>query len=298
MRRIEDIGETGLIKRLSRSIRLDKSVVKGIGDDCAVIDRGGDYMLLTCDMVVEGVDFTSATDPYLVGRKALAVSVSDIASCGGIPEYCLVSLGLPRRFPLGSVDRFYKGMRDLAGKFKVNIVGGDISRAPRLLADLSLVGRVEKKRLVLRSGARPGDVIFVTGSFGGSIKGKHLRFTPRIEEARYLVTHYRPTAMIDASDGLCRDLYHILEESRVSAIIHQDLIPQSTVSSGLNDALYSGEDFELIFTAGKEQAKSIAASKRFRFYPVGSIAPGGDGLLLAGRAGKPRRLAVKGYSHF
>jgi thiamine-monophosphate kinase len=298
MKTIEAIGEDGLISRLAAHMRVDKSVVKGIGDDCAVIDIGKEYLLLTCDMMVEGVDFTGSADPYLVGRKALAISASDIASCGGLPRYCMVSLGLPRRFPLGSVDRFYKGMRDLARRFKVNIVGGDMSKAPRFTVDVSLAGTVEKKNLVLRNGARPGDVVFVTGSFGGSIKGKHLKFTPRVEEARYLVTRYRPTAMIDASDGLCRDLYHILDESRVSAVLHEDLIPQSRASSGLADALYSGEDFELIFTAARKDAARIAATKRFRFYPVGTILPAGDGLLLAGRSGKPRRLEKRGYSHF
>ena len=189
-------------------------------------------------------------------------------------------------------------MRGLARSLEVNIVGGDMSRASRLTVDVSLAGTVEKRNLVLRSGARPGDVVFVTGSFGGSIKGKHLSFTPRVAQARYLVTRFRPTSMIDASDGLCRDLYHILEESGVSALLHQDLIPQSKASTGIADALYSGEDFELIFTVAKKDAAAVAASKRFRFFPVGTVLPAGDGLLLAGRSGAPRRLAVKGYSHF
>ena len=298
MKKIEAIGEAGLIRRLAAKISVDKTVVKGIGDDCAVIDFGRQYLLLTCDMIVEGVDFMRTTDPALVGRKALAISASDIASCGGVPRYCLVSLGLPRGYSLASVDRFYKGMRGLARSLEVNIVGGDMSRASRLTVDVSLAGTVEKRNLVLRSGARPGDVVFVTGSFGGSIKGKHLSFTPRVAQARYLVTRFRPTSMIDASDGLCRDLYHILEESGVSALLHQDLIPQSKASTGIADALYSGEDFELIFTVAKKDAAAVAASKRFRFFPVGTVLPAGDGLLLAGRSGAPRRLAVKGYSHF
>ncbi|MFZ2405089.1 MAG: thiamine-phosphate kinase, partial [Methylobacter sp.] len=167
---IKKIGEFGLIERIRKSVAADPSVIKGIGDDCAVLPyTAKSFMLYTCDMLVEGVDFQPKENPALVGRKALAVSLSDIAACGGIPRWCLVSLGLPSHTRVEKVDSIYRGLGALAKKYSVGVVGGDISRAPKLTIDVSMIGEVDKKKLVLRSGAAPGDIILVTGSFGGSI---------------------------------------------------------------------------------------------------------------------------------
>jgi len=138
---LNELGEFGLIKRFRRNIKTDSSVIKGSGDDCAVLKFNQDsYQLFTCDMLVEGADFTKKTDLVLVGRNALAVSISDIAACCGIPKYAVISLGLPKKMKVSQADLLAKGIFDLAKKFKINIVGGDISAADKLIADLKIFG--------------------------------------------------------------------------------------------------------------------------------------------------------------
>jgi len=296
---VDGIGEFGLIKRFRNLIKNGPSVIKGPGDDCAVLIPDKDkYQLFTCDMLVEGVDFRSAENPYLVGRKALAVSISDIAACAGIPRHCLVSLAMPKKTAVKFVDRFFKGIRDMAKEYKINLVGGDLSRARQLTIDVSLLGVVEKKYLVLRSGARPRDIIFVTGPLGGSIRGKHLKFCPRITEARYLAQNFKINSMIDISDGLVQDLGHILEESRVGAVIYENLIPLSRTARGLSDALYMGEDFELLFTLPPKEAQRLYVRKIKGFQPIGEVMPDKYGLRLMGIKGKENIIRPRGFRHF
>ena len=297
---LTQIGEFGLIKRFRKLIRTDSSVIKGSGDDCAVLkfDKNK-YLLATCDMIVEEVDFTSGTDPYLIGRKALAVSVSDIAACAGIPRYCLVSLGLPKKTSLKLTDRILKGIMDLAKFYKINIIGGDLSSAPKITLDVSMLGFVEKKNLVLRSGAKEGDIIFVTGELGGSIRGKHLRFTPRLKEARFLVKNFKINSMIDISDGLTQDLGHILEESSKGAIIFEDFIPISKQAANLKEALFMGEDFELLFTLSQKEAQKFWDRNLINnFKPIGQISRQAMGLTLFDKKNRLRIINTKGYQHF
>jgi thiamine-monophosphate kinase len=296
---IDKLGEFGLIKRIVRYIRTDDSVIQGSGDDCAVIkfDQRR-YLLLTCDMIIEGVDFKPDDKPYLIGRKALSVSLSDIAACGGFPRYALVSMGMPKSTSVGLVDKICKGILDLAKEFRVNIVGGDISLAQKLTLDVSLVGIVEKKNLVLRDGARGGDIIFVSGSLGDSILGKHLRFSPRIKEARFLVKNFKVNAMIDISDGLVQDLGHILEESKVGAIIYADLIPRASPATSLENALYAGEDFELLFTLPIKEARKLMARKPKIFHPIGHITERKLELRLVDKNCQEKIIKPQGYKHF
>jgi thiamine-monophosphate kinase len=296
---ISKLGEFGLIDRIKKSIKTDASVVKGPGDDCAVIKFSKDkYMLFTSDMIVEGVDFTGKDRPYLVGRKAIAVSVSDIAACAGLPRYCLVSVGMPGSTSVDFIDKLIKGMFHFAKKYGINIVGGDLSRARQLTIDVSMLGIVEKKNLALRSGAKIGDIIFVTGKLGGSILGKHLRFTPRLKEARFLVKNFRVNSMIDISDGLTQDLGHILKESSSGAIIYEDLIPISKQARNLNDALYWGEDFELLFTVSAYEAKKLYRKKLTGFKPIGEIVDKKYGLRLVDKRGRDKIIKPKGFQHF
>jgi thiamine-monophosphate kinase len=296
---ISKLGEFGLIDRIKKSIKTDASVVKGPGDDCAVIKFSKDkYMLFTSDMLVEGVDFTGKDRPYLIGRKAIAVSVSDIAACAGLPRYCLVSVGLPKNTSVDFIDKLNKGMFHFAKKYGINIVGGDISRARQLTIDVSMLGIVEKKNLALRNGAKIGDIIFVTGKLGGSILGKHLRFTPRLKEARFLVKNFRVNSMIDISDGLTQDLGHILEESSAGAIIYEDLIPISKQARNLNDALYWGEDFELLFTVSAYEAKKLYRKKLTGFKPIGEIVDKKYGLRLVDKRSRDKIIKPKGFQHF
>jgi thiamine-monophosphate kinase len=290
--RLKEIGEFGLIKRFQEQIKTDRSVFKGSGDDCAVLKLdNADYELFTCDMIIEGVDFRKTDNLKDVGRKALAVSISDIAACGGIPRHALVSLGLPKNMLVRQVDLLAKGLFDLAREYKINIVGGDISRSDKLIIDVSMLGEVEKDKLCLRRGARYGDIIMITGSLGGSIKGKHLKFNPRLDEARFLVNNFKIHSMIDISDGLIQDLGHILKQSSCGAVLYESLIPLSKEAKGVEEALCSGEEFELLFTAPRDQASKIIKSSKYHFRVIGEVMPESFGLRLIDHKSRYSKLA-------
>ncbi len=297
--RINKLGEFGLIERIKKRFSQDASVVVGPGDDCAVLKlNSSHYQLFTADMLVEGVDFTRHTDMYLVGRKSLAVSVSDIASSGGVPKYAVVSVGLPKDFSVECVDRIVKGIDDLARDHKISIVGGDISSARYLTLNVSMLGIVEKNNLVLRSNARIGDIVFVSGMLGGAIHGKHLSFVPRIKESRFLVRNYKINAMIDISDGLLQDFGHILKASGKGGIIYEQLVPKSTEAKDLKDALCSGEDFELLFTLDRLQARALVLDKRFHFTAIGEIVDKNYGFELIDDKGRSKQNRFRGFQHF
>ncbi|MFA5223568.1 MAG: thiamine-phosphate kinase [Candidatus Omnitrophota bacterium] len=295
--RLSEIGEFGLIKSFRKQIKTDHSVFMGSGDDCAVLKlNSSSYQLFTCDMIIEGVDFRKTDDLESVGRKALAISISDIAACAGIPRHAVISLGLPKNMQVEEVDLLAKGVFDLAKKYKINIVGGDISASAKLIIDVSMLGEVKKNKLCLRRGARPGDIIMVTGSFGGSIKGKHLKFTPRLEEANFLVNNFKINSMIDVSDGLLQDLGHILEQSSAGAVLYESLIPLSRDAKNTEEALCSGEEFELLFTVSRKQANRIIKSSKYGFSVIGEIMPGSFGLRLIDHKNRYSKFSLRdGY---
>ena len=317
MLRLKDIGEFGLIERIAKGIKLDSSVIKGIGDDCAVVKFSKDkYLLFTADMLIEDVHFRRTAAPYCIGHKALACSISDIAAMGGEPKYALVSLGLPKNLPVSFVDGIYKGIKALAGKFGINIVGGDTNRSDKIIIDVAIAGLVEKDNLVKRDGAKAGDIIIVSGSLGGSRRGRHLNFTPRLKEACFLVNNFKINAMIDISDGLVSDLGHILKQSKVGAVVYEQFIPQSPQAKSIDEALFMGEDFELLFTAGLKDARKILAQRKLRFTPLETIAQqSNDGMSLTGFTAvgeitqdkgikfitkdcKQRAVSQEGFRHF
>src|SRR5438876_5100226 len=199
------MNEFELIARLATSLAANKSVIAGAGHDCAVVDIGMAecFLLLKTDAVVEGVHFTKDIKPERVGHKALARCLSDVAAMAGTPAHALVTLGLAREFEVEYVEGIYRGLNTLAARYGVAVVGGETTTNPdRIFLSVSLTGTVPKGQLVLRSGAKPGDAIFVTGQLGGSILGKHLDFEPRLEGARWLIEHFSVHAMMDLSDGL------------------------------------------------------------------------------------------------
>jgi len=300
---LSKVGEFGLIDQISRLIKINKSqVIKGIGDDAAVvkIPRGDKYFLITTDMLAEGVHFTKAMGAKRIGRKALACSISDIAAMGGMPKAAVVSLAVSPRLSVDCVKDLYQGMQTLAGQFQVSIVGGDTIAYKEVIINVALLGEVEKKNFVLRSGARKGDRVFVTGFLGRSLQtGKHLSFIPRIEEARFLVKNFKPTAMIDISDGLAGDLAHIMDSSRTGAHLYAELIPRAPGAS-VQDALYDGEDFELLFTLSESNAYRLARLKNlpFRFICIGEIVDKKNGIKLIDRWGKTSLLKTKSFTHF
>jgi len=298
---LRKLGELGLIKEISGWLGSDRRAVKGIGDDTAVLkyDRNR-YLLFTTDMLIGGVHFKpSRAKAALIGRKALAVNISDIAAMGGVPKYGVVAIGLPPSMKIDFVRRVYMGMKKLADKFDTDIIGGDTNRSDKFVINLSLVGEVKKKNLVLRSGAKPGDTIFVTGRLGGSLKsGRHLSFEPRLKEANFLTKNFKINSMIDISDGLASDLARITESSNVGAVLYEESIPASK-GCNVKNALFDGEDFELLFTALKKDADKILKKWPFKLKlsEVGRITAAKKTVKL--KSGKKEKnIAGKGFRHF
>ncbi|HBR14909.1 MAG TPA: thiamine-phosphate kinase [Candidatus Omnitrophica bacterium] len=300
-KKLSQLGEFGVIDRIRKIAGHSRSVMEGIGDDAAVVSSSeGKDLLLTTDMLLEGVHFTKDMPARGIGHKAMACSISDIAAMGGIPKYAVVSLGVSRRCEWDFVKQIYEGMKKTARKFDVAIVGGDTVRSPGVIINVALVGEVARKKAVLRRGAKVGDLIFVSGPLGGSLKsGRHLRFVPRVAEAQYLVKHFNPTAMIDISDGLAADLGHILEESRVGAVIYENKIPRHPDADS-RGALYYGEDFELIVTVSPRKAEGLRDSRKskFKFWPIGEITARRGCLQFVDEKGRIKTLSLKGYTHF
>ena len=302
--KLKDIGEIGLIEKLARRIKLDRSVVKGIGDDAAVIKwTSNKYLLYTCDMLIEDVHFRlDKATPYQIGWKALARNVSDIAAMGGVPRYALVSIGLDSAMPVSFIDELYRGMAELADKFGINIVGGDTAKSKSLVIDVSLIGEVEKKNLILRSGAKAGDLIVVTGYIGGAAKGKHLNFMPRIMEVRSLVKDFKINSMIDISDGLVLDLWRILDASGVGGYIYKGLVPVSNQAASFEKAISEGEDFELVFTMSPKEVNRAFMGRILKIRTpvtlIGEVVNKRCGYKLVMDNGKKKDLKVRGYLHF
>jgi thiamine-monophosphate kinase len=308
------MNEVELIARLVPTLPRNDSVVVASGDDCAVLDLGApDYVLFKTDAVVEGVHFTREVPPEKIGGKALARCLSDIAAMAGKPGSALVTIALPKDFDPLWVERIYAGLNTVAIEHGVAVVGGETTVNPeRVLISVAMLGTVEKNRCILRSGAKSGDAIFVTGTLGGSITGKHLDFQPRLEEARWLAEHVTPHSLIDLSDGLASDLRHILKASRVGAELLSRSIPisreaklaaraESSAKTPLLAALTDGEDFELLFTVASKQAVRLLDEWKTRFPGlrltcIGRITAE-PGLRLRGEDGV-RTLNVHGYTHF
>src|SRR5580700_5771630 len=273
------VSEKKLIEQIRRLARPGASVVTGIGDDCAVLRLPpGHELLLTTDFTIENVHFRRDWHPpELVGRRCLTRGLSDIAAMGGEPRAAFLSLAVASDVPQKWVDRFLKGLLDLANEFRVPLAGGDTAQSPAgIQADITVVGSVPKGKAILRSGAKVGDQIYVTGELGGAaaaldrlVKGKrlavdysrYLRPSPRVAVGRWLRQRRMASAMIDLSDGLSTDLEHICQESHVGAEIDAEAIPLAWVGDEavrLESALHGGDDYELLFTSGVAVPAEIA----------------------------------------
>ena len=292
-------------------------MVQGIGDDCAVLEapRGSQY-LVTTDLCVEDVHFRRKWHPaHSVGHRCLARGLSDIAAMGGTPMACFLSLGLPSKLPQAWIDGFLRGLRDLACGFHTQLAGGDISSAPKIIADIVVIGHAPSGKAILRSGGRPGDHIYVTGALGGSAAtlqklrtGKKIKAVrsnlhfypqPRIQVGQWMQKRGLVTAMIDLSDGLSVDLAHICEESRVSATICAGQIPIAK-GSNLGLALHGGEDYELLFTASKrvKMPKQIAGVPITRIGTISDTSNYSSAIQILGENGTVRPLPQQGWEHF
>jgi thiamine-monophosphate kinase len=304
-------GEFDVIRavRASAPARGD-GVIVGIGDDCAVLRGDDDDLLLTTDLLVEGRHFLADAAAADVGWKALAVSISDVAAMGGRPAHAVLSVALRPGQTGDYADELLRGVLECAGRYGVSLVGGDTNSTDGpTVVGVTLTGRVARGRAVLRSGARPGDAVCVTGALGGSLSGRHLRPLPRVAESAALVAGGEVHAMIDLSDGLASDLGHVLDESGTGAEtwadrvpIHADAVAMSRRDgrSSLDHALRDGEDFELCFVVPAERAASLVAHglAGTPVSHIGRITTGRASLLLDREGGAARPLERGGYDHF
>lgn len=300
-----------------------------IGDDCAVMPMDDALdMVITADLLVEDIDFRLEwTTPEFLGHKALAVSLSDIAAMGATPRSGLLSLGVPERlWKTDFLDRFYAGWHDLAGKHCVELIGGDISRSPdKFFVDSTVVGDVSKGKALLRSGAKPGDLIFVTGFLGGAAAGlellidgiridadptttarhlllKQLQPIPHVATGKLLTEYALPTAMLDVSDGLTSDLIHLARASGTGVLLTADTIPidpaifafPSFSAKTLELAIGGGEDFELLLTVDPENC-DLALD--LGFHHIGKVTDPSNGYRLV-RNGKIEEIEPTGFRHF
>jgi thiamine-monophosphate kinase len=306
------------IRRLgSRRNGAAKPLLAGIGDDCAVLRiPAGHDTLVTTDFSLEGVHFRREWDsPQSIGHRCLTRGFSDLAAMGGEPVALFLSLALPSKTPQRWVDGFFDGLLKLAGQFHVPLAGGDTSQSPdKILADIIGLGSVPKGRAVLRSGARPGDRLYVSGELGGAAAELNQLYSrtrkvhsvrsgslpqPRINMGRILRERGTATAMIDISDGLSSDLAHICEESRVGAQVWADAIPRAQFRQGpvdLRFALHGGDAYELLFAAARKTRvpTSIGGVK---ITAIGEVTREANIMLLQDGQ-RPQALMPTGWEHF
>jgi thiamine-monophosphate kinase len=279
-----------------------KAVVRSIGDDCAVVrPKPGEDFVFTTDLVLQDRHFTLDTHkPADVGHKALARSLSDLAAMGSEPVFCLVSLAIPEALSGQWTTRFYEGLLALANRYRITLAGGDLSRFDKVIVDVMCCGRVPKGQALLRSGATPGEGIYVTGELGGSALGlstkrgeawqHHLRPEPRIE-AGLALRKLGVSAAMDLSDGLSLDLHRLCLESGVGAELFRDLPLAKSATE--DQALNGGEDYELVFTASAKK-KIPARLAGVAVTRIGLVTDGIPGEIT--RNGQPLRPA--GFDHF
>lgn len=273
-RPLSQLGENATLRCLLPLLPSNESVLQGPGDDCAVVRRDDEWdTLLKTDVVVEGVHFTPDTPPPLIGRKALARALSDIAAMGGIPEHALITILVSPGRSLELLEGVYLGIHHLASQFHVSVAGGETSSLSwdGLIVNVALTGRVEHNRAILRSGASPGDILCVSGPLGGSFEsGRHLTFTPRIALGRVLQTcSLRVTAMMDLSDGLGVDLPRMAEACGCGYEIDVERIPCHAHCS-TQQAIEDGEDYELLFAIDADSLDADVCS-HLGITPIGRL---------------------------
>lgn len=336
--RIAEIGELGLLARIAARVGpatgpADGSVLVGLGDDTAALrPRPGTLVLLTTDALVEDVHFRRATSSAAdVGWKALAINASDIAAMGGAPRHAVISLMLPGDTEAGWVDGLYDGLLTMAGEAGITVVGGNLAQAPVIIVDVALLGDVEPDRLVRRSGARPGDLVAVTGTLGraaagltaltqGMMDGRQTlvarainaqrRPLPRLAAGRLLAATGAVRAMIDLSDGLRLDLWRVCEASGVGVRVDASRVPVDPCAGAVADtagcdaldlALSGGEDYELLFAVDPGEAVRVldrlAAETGLAAAIIGQFEPASAGRMILVR-GIPAPLEPGGWTHF
>jgi thiamine-monophosphate kinase len=336
---IGELGEFGLIDRIHRQFKLvNSSSVTGIGDDAAVIECGNEYLLWSTDLLAEGVHFDLAFTPLQhLGHKAVSVNVSDIAAMNGKAEQILVSVALSNRFSVEAVDALYAGINAACEQYKVDLVGGDTtSSRSGLVISVSVLGRVARDKVVYRSGAKPNDIVCVTGDLGAAYMGLQIlerekevflsdpNMQPGLEKYQYMVGRQlrpiartdivfeleemgiKPTAMIDISDGLASELFHIGKNSNVGLRIFEDKIPLDAETYNtaalefkidpVTCALNGGEDYELLFTVAPADVDKV--KNHPDIHMIGYTHDKPNELLLITKQGNTVPLMAQGWDHF
>lgn len=323
------LGEMGLIEKLKKKVKLyHKEVVVGIGDDTAVIKKNNNtYSLITTDSMLEEVHFFSNTDPLLLGKKVVNINISDIASMGGIPNYILLSLGMPKNTSLKWIKKFQKGILNVCQQHQIDLIGGDLFSSSKITIVLMMIGEVKKKNLCLRTKTSQGDLILTTGTLGDSLFGleilqkkqqiknakvkiffinKHLNPIARLKEAKILSQSNYLTTLTDLSDGLSKGLKIMADSNKVDLKINLDKIP---VSSYLKKhfkgnahyfALIGGEDYELLFTiksSSYENFKKYCQKIKTPVTVIGEVIKGNGRIYLID---KDKKMLLKnfGYDHY
>ena len=336
---IKDLGEFSLIDRIKKTAGMvpkNSRVLLGIGDDAALFKLSpGKICAATTDTMVEGVHFDLGYTSFVdLGWKVMASNLSDIAAMGGNPLLALVTLALPAKTSVRQIDQLYAGMQALAKKHGVVIAGGDIVKSRELSITLALLGECDPKNTGLRSGARPGDAVLVTGELGGSQAGlellkstlrlrsgqeiknkksklawKHLHPTPRVAEGQLLASRFKLHGMIDISDGLASELHHLSKASKVGIIIDQGALPVAEQAmvigkrlgrEPLNYCLFGGEEYELLFTLPAREAlkaRTLIQKQGTACTIIGQVVKGGQVSIIA-QNGKREKLTNQGYTHF
>jgi thiamine-monophosphate kinase len=294
--KLKEVGEDRLLEQLLAKASRKRSVVVGAGDDAALVQPGkrGVLSVLKTDCLVEGIHFAKKTRPQLVGWKAMARPVSDFAAMSALPQFALVTLIVPADTELAWVKQLYRGIDKAANAFGVSVVGGETSsiKGPAVVS-VSVTGYVEKNRWVGRRGGKPGDELFVTGRLGGSLRGHHLKFVPRLAESRWLTKNFRIHAMMDLSDGLGADLPRLARASKVGFEIDKESLPRNP-GCNIAHAISDGEDYELLFAMAPKNSRSLLSRwrKKFPTVPLTRI-----GFLNRNSKFENRKLP-RGYLHF
>lgn len=332
--KLSEVGEFGLIDLLKKDALLSpQQVIAGIGDDAAVLKSSpGHWQLLTTDMLMEGIHFRLDWSGYYgVGYKALAVNISDVAAMGGNPTHAVISVGIPEHTPVEAMQELYRGFREMAGKYGVNLVGGDTVRSPGpLVINVALLGEVPEGRAIFRSGAKPGDLIYTTGQLGSAAAGLHLLLEqpesppewasplikahlfpePRVTAGRLLSQLAGVSSLDDNSDGLGAELREICRASSVGCTIWEEALPvrqevrELAEGRGVNylDWVFNGgEDFELLFTIGPSGQRNVEEALRkaqITFTVIGKITPEDQGLKIGRNNGVWEAITATGYNHF
>ena len=326
--KLSRIGEFGLIQWIRRAMPAGHGVRIGIGDDAAWVNNPTGSSLVTADLLIENVHFDLKwISLYDLGYKSLAVNLSDIAAMGGVAAYAILSLGIPGSFDSEKIDEFYRGVKALAQKSRVAIVGGDTNIANSLIVSVCVIGHPQR-RPVCRSGAKVGDDIYVTGTLGDSALGlkllrqgkrqlkdkhfaklisRHHRPTPRLGTGALLARERLAAAMIDLSDGLLQDLGHVCRASATGAVIFNDRLPLSRAyralagKDGTIHALSGGEDYELLFCARRKnrgRIEKLPQRAHLWITRIGTCVGADQGVHVVDSSGKPISTRILGHDHF